>query len=324
MTTGASSGTREAGRRSRLVPLSPDIVRRIEDFLAAGRFAAAGAVVTDLDGTAVHQDGDRVLIPDSVAHGLERVRRAGRPVIVDTLRFPRSIIATFGSEWAELSHAPLPVVCLNGSLIGSIVAGGDGSLGFEEKAAFPLSAAEIDETVRGIEHAIAAGDDELVLFVYGRDWRQGEVIWTPRTERVEDLQRRFVSASRVEASSIDRLAAALSETDILMLTLLDDRPGDRRLAFQHASPSRFLTRVGVDKRSGAEWLARRLGVALEASIGAGDTEMDGFLDAVGLGLHVGSRSLPFRGARDTLCLADPFALGEALDVVVRSSPAVVP
>lgn len=304
--------------------LSPENIRRIETFLDEGQLAVRGAIVTDLDGTAVHQQGDRVLIPVSVARGLERVRRAGRPVIVDTLRFPRSIIATFGSEWAELSHAPLPVVCLNGSLIGTIVAGGDGRLAFEETAAFPLSPVEIDETLRHLEQAIAAGDDQIVLFVYGRDWRQGETIWTPRQARVAGLERRFVSASRVEATGIDRLATALSEADVLMLTLLDDRPDDRRLAFQHASPSRFLTRAGVDKRTGAEWLARRLGVTLAASIGAGDTEMDGFLDAVGLALHVGPRPLPFRGTRDTLLLADPFELGEVLDVVARGCIAVTP
>lgn len=313
-----AGGTRDSAWRSRLVPLAADITRRIEAFVADSAFASTGGVVTDLDGTAVLQDGDRVYMPDSVTRGLGALHRAGRPIVINTLRFPRSIIATFAAAWFRQSDVPLSVVTLNGSLMGSITTDGRDRLAFEEREAHPLTSAEIGEVLEGVAGMLAAGDDDLVLFIYERDWRRGERAWTPRAERVAGLCKRFVSASQVVASPLEALADDLARREVCMLTLLDDRPDDKRLAFQHGARSRFVTATGVDKRSGAERMAASLGFALGASLGAGDTELDNFLDAVGLALHVGTSDLAFRGLHDTLRIAGPESLGDVLACLVEA------
>jgi hypothetical protein len=51
---------------------------------------------------------------------------------------------------------------------------------------------------------------------------------------------------------------------------------------------------------------------LQQSVGAGDTELDTFLEGVGLALLVGGIELPFRGLVDTLKLKDSLELGAVL------------
>lgn len=294
------------------MPISTDTERRLHDFLHAHPFADAGAVITDLDGTAVHQVRDRYMIPEGVERGLERVRACSRPTVVNTLRFPLSIMRTFGGEWAERANPPLPCITLNGSLIGDIAVEEDGTLGFRERAAFPLSDSERDVFFSSLEKALAAGLQRIILFIYPRSWGDGEIIWTPDSGRVSEISARFVSASVVLAGSLATLHERLAGRDICMMTVLTDDPGDTRLAFQHGHKSNFLTTADVSKRSGTRWLADQMGFDLAASIGAGDTEMDTFLDAVGLSLHVGNNALAYRGGSDTLKLADPLEFGDVL------------
>jgi hypothetical protein len=67
--------------------------------------------------------------------------------------------------------------------------------------------------------------------------------------------------------------------------------------------------AGVDKLSGARRLAERLQVDLADSVGAGDTEMDTFLNGVGLAVAVGPAPPPYAGLRGTLRVRDPAQLG---------------
>jgi hypothetical protein len=97
------------------------------------------------------------------------------------------------------------------------------------------------------------------------------------------------------------------------LFLLVAAPPDRLMAYPHARPSSFVTRAGVDKLAGARRLAERLGFDLAASVGCGDTPMDSFLAGCGLALHVGPMALEHKGLAGTVRLADPPALGAALD-----------
>jgi hydroxymethylpyrimidine pyrophosphatase-like HAD family hydrolase len=97
-----------------------------------------------------------------------------------------------------------------------------------------------------------------------------------------------------------------------MIFLLIERPADDLMAYQHSKPSNFFTAKGVDKRSGAYAIAEHLDFDLKSSIGAGDTGMDSFLDAVGLSVQVGNHELPFRGYHNTIKLQDSFELGDLL------------
>jgi hydroxymethylpyrimidine pyrophosphatase-like HAD family hydrolase len=97
-----------------------------------------------------------------------------------------------------------------------------------------------------------------------------------------------------------------------MIFLLIEVPEDQRMAYQHTQRSNFMTHEGVDKLSGARTIADHLGISLDDSIGAGDTEMDRFLNAVGLAAIVGDRELKLAGLRDTLRLPDSSAFGDLL------------
>ena len=84
------------------------------------------------------------------------------------------------------------------------------------------------------------------------------------------------------------------------------------MAYQHTEKTRFVTHSGVDKRYGAEALARHLGVSLADSIGAGDAPTDTFLKAVGLAIVVGRPDLEYKGLADTVHVSDPMAFGHML------------
>ena len=75
-----------------------EAISALRAFLADGRFAASGGLVTDLDGTAVLEREGRIFLPSSVELGLRHVHRRGRPVIANTLRFPRSVIDVLGDN----------------------------------------------------------------------------------------------------------------------------------------------------------------------------------------------------------------------------------
>src|SRR4051812_36534682 len=100
------------------MPLAQSIEGQLQSFLDGSRFARDGAVVTDLDGTAIHEFEGRAIIPDPVSHGLKRLNDLGRPVILNSLRFPLNVIRTFGREWYGITNAPLPLVSLNGGIMG--------------------------------------------------------------------------------------------------------------------------------------------------------------------------------------------------------------
>jgi hydroxymethylpyrimidine pyrophosphatase-like HAD family hydrolase len=297
--------------------LPRETAERLRDFRRGSRFAEAGGVVTDLDGTAVHERDGRVYVAEPVAEGLKALADLGRPVVVNTLRFPLNVIRTFGREWGAITSQPVPLVSLNGAVMGLLTPVGDAETTFDELAAFPLSAAELEAAVAHLEGLLAEGLNHILLFVYPRDWGEGEIIWTPRLERVPDLKAKYLSASSVISGSMSELRDMLLSHGACMLSVLVDIPEDRRMAYQHANPSRFFTTAGVDKLSGAREAAARLGFDLDQSVGAGDTPMDSFLAGVGLAIVVGPLELAFQGRRDTLRLRDAMEFGAALFELAR-------
>ena len=285
---------------------------RLRRFLDRHGDASAAHVITDLDGTALHERDGRVCIPASIERGIRRVHERGGSVVVNTLRFPGSVIAVLAPEWTRITGAPLPLVSLKGSQVGHLVKTADGNFAFDEAAAYPLGHEEIEEVMEGVAGMVEGGVDDLLVFHYPRDWREGELVWTPRAGRIAHVHDKYRSASRVFTGPVRALTDALLARDICMIFLLVEAPQDRLMAYQHTHGASFFTHVGVDKAHGTRAMARHLGIALERAIGAGDAEPDNFLNEVGLAVIVGNAELEYRGMHDTLRVPDASALGELL------------
>jgi hydroxymethylpyrimidine pyrophosphatase-like HAD family hydrolase len=292
--------------------LGPAIDEILTGFLERSDFEHKGGVVTDLDGTALHEDRGRIYIPKPVELGFKQIYDRGRPFMLNSLRFPLSVLRTFGRDWYNVSNAPIPTVSLNGSLLGRAIQGSEGEMAFEEVAAYPLTGDEIDSTLDGVEQLVKHGIKEVLLFYYPRDWRAGEAIWTPVPEQVLPVKEKYVSASSVTAVELGKLREQLHAEDVCMIFLLLNVPEERLMAYQHTRRSNFITHAGVDKLFGSRRMAEFLQFDLGASIGAGDTELDRFLSGVGLALLVGDLPLKFRGLFATLRLRDSFQLGDLL------------
>jgi hydroxymethylpyrimidine pyrophosphatase-like HAD family hydrolase len=292
--------------------LNSDVEAAIADFVRTSEFLTSGAVVTDLDGTAVHEDQGRIYIPPPVEFGLKALYDRGRPVVLNSLRFPLSVIRTFGKEWLAIAGAPIPVVSMNGSQLGYVQRDSKDELCFEEISAFPLSSNEIDSVLAGVDALLEDGIRDVLLFYYPRDWRMGEVIWTPVAEKVVYVKDKYKSASSVTAVETGKLAEQLHAEEICMIFLLIERPADDLMAYQHSKPSSFFTAKGTDKLTGTEVMAGQLGFDLASTVGAGDTLMDVFLNGVGLAIQVGPIETEFRGSRGTIRLPNSFELGDAL------------
>lgn len=194
---------------SQEVLLPVEVSKRLRAFRRASQFAERGGVVTDLDGTAVHELDGRVYVAERVAEGLKALVDLGRPVVVNTLRFPLNVIRTFGREWGAITNQPVPLVSLNGAVLGLLTPVGEAETTFDELAAFPLSPAELEQAVFHVEELMVQGLHQILLFIYPRDWRQGEIIWTPHVERTVDLQAKYLSASRVVAGPVAVLGELL-------------------------------------------------------------------------------------------------------------------
>ena len=292
--------------------LATEADAKLQHFVSQSSFEKNGGVITDLDGTAVHEFRGEIVIPKEVELGLLHHYEQGRPVVLNSLRFPLSVLRTFAKEWYRLSNAPIPTVTLNGSLIGFVKKTAEDELVFEEAAAFPLTNEEINATLEGVEGLIDGGIKNLLVFYYPRDWRMGEIIWTPVAENVIPVKEKYLSASAVTAVELSKLQTQMLTEQICMIFLLIDAPQDQLMAYQHTKQSNFITHKGVDKLFGAQRMAEVINLDLESSLGAGDTELDTFLKGVGLAVHVGNNALEFRGLLDTIALANSQELGDLL------------
>lgn len=292
--------------------LNAEIETKLQHFIEQSSFVTSGVVITDLDGTAVHEFQGKIAIPKEVELGLMRHYERGRPLILNSLRFPLSVIRTFGQDWYRLSNAPIPTVTLNGSLMGFVKKNEEAELVFEEALAFPLTKEEIVAALTGVKRMLDGGIKNILVFYYPRDWRIGEVIWTPVPENVLAVKEKYLSASAVTAVEFPKLQEQMLAEEICMIFLLIDAPEDQLMAYQHTKRSNFITHEGVDKLFGAQAMAKFLQSDLRDSLGAGDTELDSFLSGVGLALLVGNHELAFRVLVDTIKLRDSMELGAVL------------
>lgn len=292
--------------------LNEELQAKLEQFVYQSSFAHSGGVITDLDGTAVHEYQGKITIPREVELGLIRHYERARPIVLNSLRFPLSVLRTFAQDWYKLSNAPIPTVTLNGSLMGLIKKTAEGELVFDEAAAFPLTHEEIEEALKGVDGLIEGGIKNLLVFYYPRDWRMGEIIWTPVPENVIPVKEKYSSASAVTAVELPKLHTQMLGEEICMIFLLIDAPEDQLMAYQHTKRSNFITHKGVDKLFGAQRMAEVLQFDLKNSLGAGDAELDTFLSGVGLAVVVGNQELEFRGLLDTIKLQNSQQLGDLL------------
>jgi hydroxymethylpyrimidine pyrophosphatase-like HAD family hydrolase len=126
----------------------------------------------------------------------------------------------------------------------------------------------------------------------------------------------------VTAVEFEKLREQLLHEEFCMIFLLIDVPQDKLMAYQHTKRSSFFTHKGVDKLSGARSLATHLGLDLMHCLGAGDTEMDVFLNGTGLAVLVGNNELEFRGQLQTIKLKNALELGALLFQLVEIQRAV--
>ncbi|MBA2547469.1 MAG: HAD family phosphatase [Burkholderiaceae bacterium] len=285
---------------------------QLREFLAQSDFMRNGGVLTDLDGTALHEENGRVAVSLPMKTGLKRMHDLGRAVVINSLRFPLSVIRTFGKAWYQIAGVPVPVVAMRGSLCGNMVLRPTGEIGFQEIEAVCLEPSDIQQILTSASTLVDAGATELLIFFYPRDWTRGEIIWTPDPGRVQNVGAKYRSASQVISGDVRVLEKALKAEEICMVFRLLDLPQDRAMAYQHTQRSSFFTRPGVDKLYGARRMAQHLGIDLLHSIGAGDTPMDDFLAGVGFAVIVGNMQLEYKGLLHTVRIRDSLALGNLL------------
>lgn len=294
------------------MPLQESHLIQLQSFFDQSHFSEQGAVITDLDGTAIHEFQGHYSIPKEVEYGLKGIYDLGRPVVLNTLRFPLSVMRTFARDWYAISNRIIPTVLMNGSQLGYIFKDYKNEFYYEEIAAYPLLPEEIDPVLSIVQQLINDGMEDLLVFFYPRNWTKGEIIWTPMAARTESVHQKYRSASSVISGNLKELEGALKKEDICMIFLLIDIPQDKLMAYQHTKKSNFFTHKGVDKRFGAQELAKFLGFDLLHSVGAGDSEMDSFLTAVGLPVHVGNLSLSFTSKNPPIKVQGSNQLGELL------------
>ena len=285
---------------------------QLQNFFNHSKFEECGGLITDLDGTAIHELEGRYSIPQSVQLGLDKIYELGRPIVLNTLRFPLSVIRTFGKEWYKISNAPIPTVLMNGSQLGDIMVDKEGNFLYREIDAFPLDLNEIEGVIEIISGFIKNNDLDLLVFYYPREWEQGEIIWTPVPEKIDHVQKKYLSASKIYSCALDALQKDLHSQEICMIFLLIDVPQDRLMAYQHTKRNNFFTHKGVDKDFGAQQIANYLQFDLKHSIGAGDSEMDSFLRSVGLAIHVGNPLLSIEGLLPPIKVKNSSEFGELL------------
>ena len=231
---------------------------------------------------------------------------------MNSLRFPLSVMRTFGKEWLAISNSPIPTVSMNGSQVGYVQRDEKGEICFEEIAAFPLTANEIDAVIAGVDALLDDNIRDVLLFYYPRDWRMGEIIWTPVAEKVAHVKEKYQKRLGGHRGRARQASGQLHQEEICMIFLLIERSADDLMAYQHSKPSSFFTTKGVDKLTGARAAADFIGFDMRASLGAGDTAMDVFLNGVGLAVQVGPMDLDFRGLLNTIRVANSFELGDVL------------
>lgn len=289
---------------------------QISDFSDRIDLIEQGGLITDLDGTLIRNDNGRYFMPDPVSIGLQSVYNTNCPVIINSIRFPLSVINTFAKEWFSISKISVPLVTLNGSQTGYIHKDKKNGFTFEEVESFPLGQKELASFISDLENMTKDGGDALA-FYYPRDWKKGEIIWTPDKNKVAEIKQKYKSASHVHAGDIKSLHQLLEDEDISMIFLLDLRQ-DSGIPARHSDHKDFYTARSVNKLSGAKKMVKHLDRQIQHFIGAGDTPMDVFLKEVGLVLKVGGMDLGFDCKSPLVQIDNIEEIGDIFNEIAKS------
>ena len=73
----------------------PDWIEPLRKFAGASQ-AARAFLALDLDGTALLEDHGKVFISSSVEKGVKALYELNIPIVINTLRFPLSVMTTIG------------------------------------------------------------------------------------------------------------------------------------------------------------------------------------------------------------------------------------
>ena len=177
-------------------------------------------MITDLDGTAVpsfREDSD----PQRGRTRSDASLRAGPAADLNSLRFPLSVIRTFGQDWYKLSNAPIPTVTCNGSLMGYVKKTDEGELAFEEAAAFPLTRGEIVEALEGATTAGRRDQKHPCLLLSARLAHRRSDLDTGAGEH-HSGEGEVPQRSSVTAIEFQKLQDQMLAEDICMIFLLID------------------------------------------------------------------------------------------------------
>lgn len=303
--------------------LTEEHKKTIQNFVSQPIFGQDGGLMTDLDGTIVlHQNGN-FSIPPEVQAGLNRLYQSNCPVILNTIRFPLSIIKTFAAVLCPLAQKPIPVISLNGSQWGYISSGEDQQYSFIEAGAQPLKPADIKSCIADIRLLVQQEVPDIAVFYYPREWTKGEIIWTAEENKVAELAQSYLSASQVYSSSPAILENNLNAEEISMIFLLvkkDPMAG----TFLQRNFKNFYTTTGVNKLTGAHAFVNQLGRTLKQFMGAGDTPMDVFLQETGAVIKVGNLPLGFECKAPVLPVETVHEIGEVFTQMAEVCTATNP
>lgn len=295
--------------------LTKEQKKQISDFTNRPEFVELGGLMTDLDGTVIQQKDGRYFMPEQVREGLTDMYNTSCPVVINTMRFPLSVIKTFATDWYDMSKASVPLVSLNGSQVGYINKDNKARFTFEETDAFPLKENEISKFISDVD-AILSNNGNVLVFYYPRAWNKGEIIWTPDKEKVEETKKKYRSASHVYSGKLNTLHDHLLSEDICMIFLLATKT-DADVPYLQTNHKDFYTRRNVDKLYGAKKMISSLHRKIDHFIGAGDTPMDVFLKEVGQVVKVGNMDFPFQFNSPVLHLDHVPDIGEVFSEVAK-------
>lgn len=288
----------------------------IQDFVSQPDFRQYGGVITDLDGTIVqHQDGN-YFVPAQVQAGLKNLYQANCPIILNTLRFPISIIKTFASVLYPIAQNSIPVISLNGSQWGYILPGANEEYSFTEVGAQPLRPAEIKNFMADIRLLVQQKLPHIAAFYYPRDWTKGEIIWSAEEDRVAEMKQTYKSASWIYSSSLSVLEKNLAAEEISMIFLLVKKDLIQGAHLQHNIKD-FYTTANINKLTGAHAFVNQLRRNLKHFIGAGDTPMDVFLKETGAVIKVGNLPLDFSCQATILPVETVSEIGEVFTQIAE-------
>ncbi len=210
--------------------LSQEEQQQLETFFHQSDFANEGWLITDMDGTVITEEAGAYSIPTHVVIGLKKLYDLGRPIIINTLRFPKSVMRTYNKVWFSNFDYTVPAVLMNGSQLVEFTKQGEDDFTCKEITAFPLTENEIHQQIKRVQEMVNNDTPELLVFYYPRNWEKGAIIWTPAEDRIPAIQEKYRSASVVYHSPVAELQKHLLAEDICMMFILVEIANDKQMA----------------------------------------------------------------------------------------------